>query len=98
MLAGRHELKNIVNKSSQFFEFLRRILVFQYGFDKFNQHIHLRFSLQAAYGIRGQFVFNAGGLLWVKEDDCRDAGGQATDSVRVLKVSRKVALTLNLSL
>ena len=40
----------------------------QYRFDKFEQHIHLRFSLQAAYGIRGQFVFYAGRLLRVKEE------------------------------
>ena len=40
----------------------------QHRFDKFDQHIHLRFSLQAAYGIRRQFVFYAGRLLWVKEE------------------------------
>ena len=39
----------------------------QYGLDKCQQHIHLRFSLQAANGIRGQFVFYAGRLLRVKE-------------------------------
>ena len=42
--------------------------MFQQGFNKFEQHIHLRFSLQAAYGIRGQFVFYAGRLFWVKEE------------------------------
>jgi hypothetical protein len=41
--------------------------MFQQCFDKLQQHIHLRFSLQATYGIRGQFVLYAGCLLWVKE-------------------------------
>ena len=40
----------------------------QQSFNKFKQHIDLRRSLQTAYGIRGQFVFNAGCLLWVKEE------------------------------
>ncbi len=54
--ARRHILKIIVNKISQFFEFIHWILTPYQDFDKFEQDIHLRLSLQAAYGIRGQLV------------------------------------------
>jgi hypothetical protein len=41
---------------------------FQQCFEKFEQHVNLRFSFLAAYGKRGQFVFYAGFLLRVKEE------------------------------